>query len=188
MLLAGFTTATAQATPAASPLLLETGTRIRVKPNGESRLFPGGDRRVGVLRALTRDSLTIDWTGGGSATVPIASVSQLDASRGRQHFVVRGLLIGGVAGAGMGALIGAASYDSSPCEPIGCFFDYGRGFDTAVGAAIGGGAGLVVGGTVGAIGRREVWRRVRLGALASRVSVTPLPRSRGLVVRVTTGR
>ncbi len=86
-----------------------------MKPTGESRVFRDGDRRVGTLRVITWDSLTIDWTDGGRATVAFASVSRLGASRGRQHFVVRGLLIGGVAGAGTGALIGAASYDSSPC-------------------------------------------------------------------------
>ncbi len=96
LLLVGFTTATAQVTPASSLLLLATGTRIRVKPTGESRLFPGGDRRVGTLRALTRDSLTIDWTDGGST----------------------GAFIGAAIGGGAG-LVGGGRWGRSAAERCG---------------------------------------------------------------------
>ena len=177
--------AEAQSPAPTQPSVLVSGSRIRVQPVAPSPLFPDGKRRVGTFRALTPDSLTIEWTEGGTSTMPRSAVIQLEASQGRRRFVGRGLLIGLVVGGGTGAFVGAADYDASPCGTSDCFLDFGRGFYAATGAAVGGAIGVLVGGTVGATARREVWRRIHLDAVTARVRVMPLPAARGVLVRWT---
>jgi hypothetical protein len=188
LLVSGISPAKAQSTAAPQDPPLEAGARIRVKQSAAWANVPTGTTRIGTLRALTRDSLTVAWPGGRATTLPLSTVARLEASQGKQHYVGRGLLIGLLAGAGAGAIIGAASYDETACGENACFIDFGRGFYALAGTAVGGGIGLVAGGIVGATGRREVWRRVRLDAIASRVSVLPLPAARGIAVRWSLGR
>lgn len=47
--------------------------------------FPDGERRIGTLRALTPDSLTINWADGGTSTVSRPAVMRLKARQGRRR-------------------------------------------------------------------------------------------------------
>ena len=168
--------------------VLAVGARVRLTPANRSPQFPDGARRIGVLRGAARDSLVVLWADGGEETLPVAEVRRLDVSRGRQRAVWQGLAIGLAAGAGTGAIIGAASYTDDGCGEFGCLVDFGRNFHAGIGAAIGGAAGVLVGGTIGAVGRWERWRRLPTSALAAWVDVEARPARGGAAVGITVGR
>jgi hypothetical protein len=156
---------------------LRVGTRVRV-----STLQPdsaiGSRRVVGVIRSLAGDSLTVAWENGLRSTIARSRISRLEVSTGPEPYVLRGMGLGFLAGGAIGGVIGAASYEPST------FLDFGIGLHIAAGAIIGGGAGTVLGGIVGAAGRREGWTPIVLGGAAQRVSIAPLlgARARGVQV------
>jgi hypothetical protein len=117
---------------------------------------------VGTVVAFEANSLMVQ-RGTGTRRLSLASLTRLEMSQGRRSHAALGAGIGLLVGAGVGAVIG------SGCKAIivpvssegGCI---------AVGAAVIGGAGALVGAVTGALVRTERWAEVPLDRL--RVSFT----------------
>ena len=145
---------------AQEPLPLHSGDRIRATVPGVS---PGP--LVGTVVAFQTDSLIVQ---GGTSTwhLSLASLTHLDVSQGQRSHALLGAGIGLLVGAGAGVLI------ASDCDTVeGPFATQGQ--CTAVGAAVFGGAGALVGALTGALARTERWAQVPLDRL--RMSLTPNP-------------
>jgi hypothetical protein len=136
---------------------LKPGDRIRATA---STLSPSP--LVGTVVAFEANSLMVQ-RGTGTRRLSLASLTRLEMSQGRRSHAALGAGIGLLVGAGVGAVIG------SGCKAIivpvssegGCI---------AVGAAVIGGAGALVGAVTGALVRTERWAEVPLDRL--RVSFT----------------
>lgn len=121
---------------------------------------------VGILERITADSLVV----GGQA-LSRASIGRFELSEGRRSQWRRGLLIGGLVGAGVGALSTAVLFAG---------VDWSDGNGSAVAAmailaGIGGGTGLLVGGTIGAFAQGDRWRTIPF----NRVKLAPIVRRDG---------
>ena len=143
--------------------LVVPGARVRVT-------HPAEGTRVGTALAITDDLLFVRWSGGADTVgVPLAEVTRLDVSDGRNSYrTLRRTGIGFVAGAGLGALLGAGAKDESDN-----FF--GNGAEAGGGAVVGG----ILGGLMGLVSgvlQSEPWREV------------PLDRSRLGIVTPSGGR
>lgn len=147
--------------------LLRVGMRVRVATvNPDSAI--GTRRAIGVLHTHIGDSMTVAWENGLRSTLTPAEISRMDTSLGPQPYALRGMALGFLSGAVAGGIIGALTYEPTD------FLDSGIGVNIAAGAVVLGVAGTVVGGIVGAAGRREGWSPVPLDRGAPRVSVSPL--------------
>ncbi|CAN5603204.1 hypothetical protein BH23GEM1_BH23GEM1_06150 [soil metagenome] len=131
------------------------GARIRVT-------VPGTDmhRHVTTVAELRGDSIVV---AGKSRvrTIALRDVTELGISTGSRTQVVRDGLIGFGAGAGLGFILGAMSYE----EP-----DFLVGSAGEAGAMVGavfGVVGLVAGGVVGAMHRTDRWEPARMPVRAS---------------------
>ncbi|MBC7898177.1 MAG: hypothetical protein H7066_22345 [Cytophagaceae bacterium] len=114
-----------------------------------------------------------DAAGRGVWSLHVSDITKLERSDGEQKsnrpYIVRGVAIGGGAGAVGGLLI------ASSLKPSDSGKKFSRGASAIAGAAVGG----VIGGIVGSRFGAERWTNV---SLPRRVSV--LPDSRGLGLRV----
>lgn len=168
-LLLGATVLPAQ--PLASAFV-RPGDRVRVTTY---QMASSGERHVGVLQQVFRDSVTVDWASGARETIPLHRLSRLEVSDGRGNVVRPGMAYGFIGGAIVGAVYGGRTAN-----------DGGEYFPPAavvtVSTVVGALAGTVAGGLLGAVGRRERWTRVRLEEPLRRVTVTPhvLPTGRGI--------
>ncbi|HEU6449974.1 MAG TPA: hypothetical protein VFT57_01040 [Gemmatimonadaceae bacterium] len=109
-----------------------------------------------------------------TVTVPLAIISTLDVSGGRQQRFLHYLGIGAAIGGAAGAIVAGAAYrDSCKDSDSFCFFDFGRGFDIAAGLVLGGLGGAIVGGTVGVMHRPEKWYQVDVGNYRGRLTFMP---------------
>ncbi len=145
---------------AQQPLPLHPGDRIRAMVPSLS-----SGPLVGTVVAFQTDSLIVQ---GGTSTwhLSLASLTHLDVSQGRRSHALLGAGIGLLVGAAVGVLI------ASDCDTVeGPFATQGQ--CTAVGAAVFGGAGALVGALTGALARTEQWAQVPLARL--RMSLTPNP-------------
>jgi len=168
------------ASPAAGAPAIGTRTRIT-----SPALGPG--RRVATVVGYRGDTLVLRPEGTrDSVGVPLTDVTRLDVSLGRQTHVRKGLLVGLLGGAAVGAVAAYAAYDEHPCEAnqLICLGPmYSRGQETLLGGALGGLLGAAVGGVAGAIWRTERWERAPLGSAVGRVRLAP-PRGGGLALAV----
>ena len=132
--------------PAAAAAQDADPTRIRITP-GDARLDP----IIGT--AVSRDGQTLSMVpAGGSDTVTysMASIERVEASAGRHSQAGRGLVVGGLVGAGIGgalaiaAAANAEALDSPGWMPVAVF-----GGGTVLGA--------LVGAAIGAVSRGERW-------------------------------
>jgi hypothetical protein len=109
------------------------------------------DRIRGTVINITRDSMTLMPEGGTPVTIDLAAITSVEMKTGKDR--MQGLLIGGLAGAGLGALAGS-------------FNDERGGFLTSSakgdGALILGTLGLVCGGVIGVVTGRDQWEDVPL--------------------------
>lgn len=138
---------------------LQQGARIRVHPLD-------GKKQVGVFMAAGPDSLRFSSgrSGGTVSTRALAEVGRVDVSEGRSaaRGALRngaiGFLLGGVAG----ALLGAATYteEDDDGDFFGCIIICSRGQAAAAGGFTAGAAGLIIGGIVGIRNGSERWRTV----------------------------
>src|SRR5256885_3941909 len=145
---------------AQQPLPLHSGDRIRATVPSVS---PGP--LVGTVAAFQTDSLIVQ---GGTSTwhLSLASLTHLDVSQGRRSHALLGAGIGLLVGAGVGVLI------ANECDTIeGPFATQGQ--CTAVGAAVFGGAGALVGALTGALARTERWAEVPLDRLRTSITSDP---------------
>jgi len=170
--------AAAQA-PAALPIAAGTRARVTAPALGPSR-------RVATVIAQRGDTLVLRSEGAlNSVAVPLAGVTGLEVSRGRHTRVRRGLVVGLLGGALVGAVSAFAAYESDPCAQgqfFGCF-DMGRGEQMGLGAVAGGVLGAAVGSVVGLAWRTVRWERVSLPPRIARVRLAPMPGG-GLAVGV----
>jgi hypothetical protein len=124
------------------------GSRIRITDLGADR----SSRRSGRVLTAGADTVVLSLdTGGEAVPFPLAGISQVEVSRGERRHVGAGIGLGLLIGAGAGALLVASDCEDSygACGPF-----------TLIGGAIGGGAGMVVGGVIGALRRTERWEVV----------------------------
>ena len=170
--------------PAALPIA--DGTRARVTAPAL-----GPTRRVVTVLAQRGDTLVLRAEGArDSLLLPAAGVTRLEVSHGRKTRVQRGLVVGLLGGAAVGAALAYAAYDPDPCagsESFACvavFSGTSRGQDAGLGAALGAVAGAAAGSVVGLLWRTERWQRVPLPPRVARVRLAPTPQG-GLVVGMT---
>jgi len=110
-------------------------------------------RVYGTLTRLGPDTIELD-----SHPFPRTAITQLQVLDGSRSHVGEGLLVGGLAGAGVGWLISRVCFPSSEqCEGPGT----GRGEYPVIGALLGGAIGALAGSLV----LSEHWRDVPLGAV-----------------------
>jgi hypothetical protein len=111
---------------------------------------------------------------GSEATMPIAvsRIARFEVSRGMKGHTGAGIGLGLLAGAGVGALVGVAECGT-------CGGGEGVGLSKALNAlawgGIGGGAGMLIGGIIGARHKTERWDEVP----SSRWRLTAGPRRGG---------
>ena len=148
------------------------GTRVRVT-------HPAEGTRVGTALAITDDLLFVRWRGESDTVgVPLAEVTQLDVSDGRNtHRTLKRTGIGIVAGAGLGAIIGAVSTDKS--DPF-----ISQGELAGVGALLLGTLGGLM-GLVSGVLQSEPWHEVPLDR--SRVGIVAPPGGQGSKLGVALG-
>ncbi len=149
---------------AQGPPSLAPGTRIRV-----TALGAGANKLVGTFVGARTDTLLVrtrpGWTPQG---IPLASVTRLDASRGRKSKAETGAIIGGLLLGGT-VLIGIAMTPSCPPDK---FCPGPSAADAALiltPIAVGVGAGI--GAFIGSAIHGDRWEEVPLNRL--RVSVMP---------------
>jgi hypothetical protein len=151
--------ALAQAVPPNASVVVTAGSRVRVTA-------PATGRVVGTLLSATADSVQIELTGGSTLTLPKAGLSGLELSTGVRRNGWRGAGIGLLVGAGVGGVVGLATYRRAECYETaleGFFCDIvnrtSRSVTVISDAAMAGAAGAIVGALIGRVGR-ERWVRV----------------------------
>lgn len=136
------------ASPVAAQMAgLGAGARVRVTSPRDDL-----NKHVGTVLEVRGDSVVIAGQRG-SRSIALGNVTALDVSTGTRTQIVRSGLIGFGAGAVLGAIVGAASYE----EP-----DFFFGSPAELAAASGvvfGSIGLIAGGVVGALQRTDRWER-----------------------------
>jgi hypothetical protein len=163
--------ATAQATSDRVSVVLVPGARVRVSA-------PATGQVVGTLVRATDDTVRVALANGSSIAFPSASLSRLELSAGVQHRGWKGAGIGLLAGAGVGSVIGLATYRRTQCdepllETFVCSFvdQTSRQVTVVADAAMVGTVGAIVGALVGHAAR-ESWVRVPLPRDGVRMGLT----------------
>lgn len=156
------------AQPVAS-VFVRPGERVRVTTLVPTREGAprAGSARVGLLQQQFRDSVTIDFTNGVRETLALDQLTRLEVSDGRTNYLARGMGVGFVTGALVGVAVGitASGHGNDGIPPV---------VVASVLGVVGGLAGTVVGGALGALGQRERWTRVRVENPLRRVTIVPL--------------
>ncbi len=147
---------------------LALGDRVRVTAPDVIR-----GRVVGSVVALSADTCVVKPEGRAQVALPLASVTSLEVSRERKSNVGKG--------AGLGLLIGGAARVLTGFIAVGAVREGADAGDAAPIAAMGAGAGLLIGSAIGTASSRERWEAVPLDRL--RVGVVQ-GRNGGLAIRV----
>lgn len=146
----------AQQAPPVAP-----GDRVRVTTR---------TKLVGNLVTLSADTCVLHVEGrDASLSLPIASLTKFEVSRGRKSNALKGLGIGFLGGAAVGALIGLGLDEEGGEVSAGTW--------ALIGAAPGAVVGAVVGVAVGASTKTDRWEVVPL----ERLRVSMIPRRNGAV-------
>lgn len=166
--------ATAQ-TPS-TELLLQIGARVRVSSSTSSSL---GSAWVGTVLAQHGDTLSLQPEGTqDTLALTLSSNTQLEVSTGTHSHVGQGMGLGLLAGASIGALVGATTY-----TPGNCLVFCGPGVAAAADGLAGGLLGTIVGGFMGAR-HTENWERVTVTVGRAGVRLAPWGKA-GLMVSAT---
>jgi hypothetical protein len=149
------------------------GARLRVTSTAL-----GPQRRVVTLLRQHADTIVVRVEGrGDSTTLRSADISRLELSRGAHTQVRKGLIVGAISGAVLGAVISYASYKEPDCTSLYGCLDSGienRGTETTLGAVAGGAIGALVGAGVGAVWRVENWEYFPIPGGAMGLRVVPM--------------
>lgn len=150
--LTGAPAASSAQSTASAPSHLVEGTRVRVSTVHRR------DPITGVVVSHSADSLVMrSDKDSATMTLPTAQVSRVDISRGRRTQKLKGATIGFLSGAGIGALVGYATYEPSCGSEGWICFDFGPEFEAAAAASLFGLVGAITGTLVGNR-EREQWR------------------------------
>ena len=166
----------APVTEAAAQSSLDPGDRVRISARGTP------EQIVGIVISSSSEALVIE--GENEATsriIPLASVRQLDRSRGRSVSWSRVLTyaaMGGIAGAMTGG-VGLPMITSSDCHGasqsvtnlVGCLGRYTDGDARIRAATLGGAVGAALGALIGAATGKERWDEVSVGR--ARIGLKP---------------
>lgn len=137
---------------------LTTGARVRVtSPTDDLR------RHVTIVTEVRGDSIVLAGRTG-LRTIALNDVTALDVSTGTRTQVMRFAVTGLGAGAILGGILGAATYEGP---------DFIVGSAAEAGALFGvffGGIGMVAGGVVGAMSRTDRWQPA---GVPVRAAITP---------------
>jgi hypothetical protein len=148
------------------------GARLRVTSTAL-----GPQRRVVTLLRQHADTLVVRVEGrGDSTTLRSADISRLELSRGAHTQVRKGLIVGAISGAVLGAVISYATYKEPDCTSLyGCIDSAveKRSTETSLGAIGGGAIGALVGAGIGALWRVENWEYFQLPGRATGLRVVP---------------
>ena len=127
------------------------------------------DRLVGTVIATTADTFMLrPMRQAEPLAIPLASVTNLEVSKGKKRSIGKGALIGLLVGASTGAILGAALYED--CEI--CDISVNRSDWAFFAGGVFGLGGTVVGALRGAR-RTDQWQEIPLDRI--RVSILPQP-------------
>jgi len=145
---------------------IETGSRIRVTAPAL-----GIDKLVGTSVEADATRIRVQADDQASPmTISLADMTRLEVSQGRKSNALKGLGVGALIGAPIGAVLG---YLASPEQSSGEAVCTGSTVScVAVGAAAVGVTGALVGLGIGALAKSERWEEVPLDRL--RVNIVPL--------------
>lgn len=156
---------------ATGPATLRPGDRIRITQAGE-------DPRVSILVAQNPEELVVQGPKFETdEAVPLGQITRLEVSTGRHRNLLKGMGLGVGIGGTAGLLLGAAGYQE--CTGMCLMAPDGRGESAAIGAALLGTLGLVV-GTLAGIPTHDHWKRVPLDGGRAPATVGLKVQSRGL--------
>jgi hypothetical protein len=146
---------------------LVAGARVRVVRTSDSQTVTTGRlvRLAGDTITLRPDRSILD------ETVLLTAAHRLDVSIATHRRAGQGMVTGFLVGAGIGAVVGALSYQKPDCSDQFICLDFGPGYAAGVGAAFMGFLGLVIGGVSGANSWSDEWRPA--GARAVAFGITP---------------
>jgi hypothetical protein len=144
-------------------VLPDSGARVRITNSSFPRV-----KTVGTLERVTPDTIVV-----AGQLIIRSTIGRVEVSEGRRSQWRRGLLMGGLVGAGVGALSTAVLFAGIDWS------DGNGGVETGVAimAAVGSGAGLLVGAAIGALIQGDRWRKVPL----DRVTLAPMVRRDGVL-------
>ncbi len=163
--------ASGRAQGAASPPRVKPGSRVRVTTTGAGTI-------IGRVTAAVDDTLRIvSVREADTLRIATSRIRAIDVSTGQHRRRWRGAGIGFLAGAALGAVIGAASYQK-PTKCADWCFDFGPGFDAAAGGIVLGAIGTITGAITGA-GKADDWVPASLGNRTSLRLVAPGVRGNG---------
>jgi hypothetical protein len=144
---------------------LEAQLRPLVHPGNRVRIVehPGAEPVVRTVFDVRGDTLLVDdGTTSGLHPVHVPDMRRVHVSRGLQRNTGRGVRLGFVAAAPLGALVGANKEQT--CDELELCSGFLTRGETMFFHAIGAGAlGGVVGAVVGSQSRSERWERLRRG-------------------------
>lgn len=124
---------------------LDSGSKVRIT----SPAF-GLSPRVGLLVSTAADTLFVRHAKKDSTmAIAVPNIARLEVSRGTHTRKAKGALIGLLIGGVAGAVIGAASYSPASCNADTWCFDFGPEFGTTVLGVLGAGVGTLIGAIVG---------------------------------------
>jgi len=160
--------------------LIAPGDRIRVSSE------PYFEPLVGTLSAIESDTLVLAVeraAGLPTVRLPLASVTQLEVSRGRGTKFVQGALFGGALGAALGAISAAwlSNWCDDWCSTVTCENDDEVGVEHYLGMmAIGGAVGAGIGGIIGLMIGTDRWEAMPL----DEIRIAPAPGANAFQVAI----
>ena len=136
----------AQRSPSVPDWPLTPGLRVRI-------LSPVlGDRpQTGNVVSATSDTLVFTPAKESFTTaLSTPKISRVDVAQGTSTHKLRGSLLGFLAGAGSGLIIGSATYKPPKCDPdVWCLDMFGQGGSTVAGGVLGALFGTITGLLIG---------------------------------------
>jgi hypothetical protein len=137
-------------TPGIPAWPVQAGSRVRI-------LSPvlGDERQTVTVVSSTSDALVYRQNAQAAPqTLSSGVITRLEISTGTRAHKAKGALIGLLAGAAVGGILGYATWQRPTCkdpsQPFGCFtIDFGPGGDAAFFGAFGGMLGTIVGALIG---------------------------------------
>lgn len=139
---------------------VDSGTMVRVRSTSLGPSF-----HKGTLVATTADSIWIAIPRSDAQGFPIHQITSIGVLKESHTNKAKYTAVGLVVGALAGAILGAATYAPSKCDPSVsfCVDVFDQGTSTAMGAVLLGGVGGLVGLMAGA-SPKETWTPVSLPA------------------------